>query len=431
MRDRIREWLIAVIGLGALIALYEWHGGTSIWFLIILTGIFMLGGLILQCFGAQHIEVKRTVNPIRLIAGKTAEVEVHIQFKSILPLPWMSITDYFTEGSHSKLWFPGWRRSYTYNYCLQNLPRGKITFQVCHVEWGGLFRFFKNSYLLPCEEDILVFPIPAAISITQGWTSQDIREREQVTHQQSAGVWGLDVRDYNMGDPLNRVHWKSSARRGRLQTRLYEAVEDQAVCIILDHCPDNYKIATSGGTADKDVVREGFEGAVSIAAGLFISALDEGVQVELISGDMIERPQPVFPTFDTTLAVIEPNGKKNMSMVMDENTDHLLPGTQVYVITGGLHHELIGAVSKLHHKGLKIDIYSIVSYASASQSKQNVGNTEQATQEEIADSLGRIRVRVHSLEVASLDIRNDIDRVPVKGVNNHDSILTERKNSYL
>ena len=246
MRDRIREWIIAVIGLGALIALYEWHGGTSIWFLIILTGIFMLGGLILQCFGAQHIEVKRTVNPIRLIAGKTAEVEVHIQFKSILPLPWMSITDYFTEGSHSKLWFPGWRRSYTYNYCLQNLPRGKTTFQVCHVEWGGLFRFFKNSYLLPCEEDILVFPIPAAISITQGWTSQDIREREQVTHQQSAGVWGLDVRDYNMGDPLNRVHWKSSARRGRLQTRLYEAVEDQAVCIILDHCPDNYKIATSG-----------------------------------------------------------------------------------------------------------------------------------------------------------------------------------------
>ena len=178
-------------------------------------------------------------------------------------------------------------------------------------------------------------------------------------------------------------------------------------------------------------MREGFEGAISIAAGLFISALDEGAQVELISGDMIERPQPVFPTFDTTLAVIEPNGKKNMSMVMDENTDHLLPGTQVYVITGGLHHELIGAVSKLHHKGLKIDIYSIVSYATASQSKQNVGNTEQATQEEIADSLGRIGVRVHSLEVASLDIRNDIVRVPVKGVNNHDSILTERKNSYI
>lgn len=430
MRDRIREWVIAVIWLGALIALYEWHGGASVWFLIILTGIFMLGGLILQCFGAQHIVVKRTVNPIRLIAGKTAEVEVHIQFKSILPLPWMSITDYFTEGSHSKLWFPGWRRSYTYKYCLRNLPRGKITFQVCHVEWGGLFRFFKNSYLLPCEEDILVFPMPAAISITQGWTSQDIREREQVTHQQSTGALGLDIRDYNMGDPLNRVHWKSTARRGRLQTRLYEAVEDQAVCIILDHCLDNYKIATSGVTADKDVVREVFEGAVSTAAGLFISALEEGVQVELISGDMTERPQPVFPTFDTILAVIEPNGKKNMSMVIDENTDHLLPGTQVYVITGGLHHELIGAVSKLHHKGLKIEIFSIASYASESHPKRNAVNTKQATQEDITSSLSRLGVRVHRLDVASLDVRNDIDGVPVKGVNSYDSILTERKNTY-
>lgn len=431
MKDRIREWLIAVAWLGALVALYEWHGGTSVGFLIILTGIFMLGGLVLQWFGAHDIEIKRTINPIRLTVGSDAEVEVHIEFRSILPLPWMSITDYFTEGSHSKLWFPGWRRSFTYKYYLQNLPRGMITFQVCHVEWGGLFRCFKNSYLLPCEEDIMVLPIPAAISREQGWSSHDIREGEQVTHQQQrpANVWGLDIRDYNVGDPLSRVHWKSSARRGRLQTRLPEAVEDHELCIILDHCPDNYKIISSIIGNNKEVVCELFEGAVSVAAGLLQNALEEGVQAELISGEGIQHTYTIAPAYQTTLAIIQPNGTKRVADLMVENTDHLLPRTRIVVITGSLHDELTRAVASLQRRGMKVEIYSV--FPLLPTSNGNGADMEQTRQDVIANSLQRFGVRLRRLNVGSLDVRNEINGLSGKEMIHDDGSFTEWRNRYV
>ncbi|OAB39492.1 DUF58 domain-containing protein [Paenibacillus glacialis] len=433
MRARIREWLIAAAWLGALISLYMWNGGTSVWFLMMLTAIFMLGGLALQWFGAHHIEIKRTANPLQLTAGKEVEVEVYIEFRSVLPLPWMSITDYFTEGSYNKLWFPGWRRSYTYKYYLQNLPRGITTYQVCHVEWGGLFHCFKNSYLLPCEEDIIVLPIPATISLEHGWTSQDVREGEQVEQQQRpTGIWGLEVRDYYAGDPLSRVHWKSSARRGRLQTRLLEELEDHELCIILDHNPQSYTIIDSEVGSLKNATRELFEGAVSAAAGLLQNALDEGVHVELMSGEGDLKTPIGSPSPLTTLAIIEPNGTKRISEVM-EDMDQLLPGTRVAVITGGLHGELTKAVASLQRKGLMVDIYSVFSSSSLSnKSNKNGEDVELRTrQDAIANSLQSIGARLFRLNIDSSSAKRAIDSVSGKEVKSYDGSYTERRNRYV
>ncbi len=430
MKARIREWLIVVVWLGALISLYMWNGGASVWFLIILTVIFMIGGLALQWFGAHHIEITRTVSPIQITAGKEVEVEVHIEFRSVLPLPWMSITDYFTEGSYSKLLFPGWRRSFTYRYSLQNLPRGIITFQVCHVEWGGLFRYFKNSYLLPCEEDVIVFAVPATISLEHGWTSQDVREVEQVGQQQqrSTGIWGLEVRDYNAGDPLSRVHWKSSARRGRLQTRLLEEAEDHELCIILDHCPENYTIISSDIGIQKSTTRELFESAVSAAAGLLQNALEEGIHVELISGEGSLKTPIVSSSNQTTLAILEPNGTKRISDVMEE-MDHLLPGTRVAVITGSLHEELTRAVASLHHKGLKVDIYSVFSFVPTSS--REGADLERTRQDRIANSLHGIGGRLFRLNITASEIQREVESISGKGVKYHDGSYTERRNRYV
>ncbi|OAB26035.1 hypothetical protein PMSD_26115 [Paenibacillus macquariensis subsp. defensor] len=430
MKSRIWDWLIAIAWLGALISLYMWNGGSSVWFLMIVTVIFMFGGLILQWFGAQAIEIKRSVNPSQIIAGKDVEVEVHIEFRSVLPLPWMSITDYFTNSSYSKLLFPGWRRSFTYTYSLENLPRGVITFQVCQVEWGGLFRCFKNSYLLPCEEDIIVLPLPAIISVEHGWTSQDVRDGEQVGHQpkRNTGAWGLEVRDYHAGDPLSGVHWKSSARRGRLQTRLLEEAEDLEVCIILDHCPESYTIITSDLESQKNATHELFEGAVSAAASLLEKALEEGIQVDIICGEGSLKKPMVSPVDPTILAFIEPNGTKRISEVM-EGTDHLRYGTRVAVITGSLHDDLTRAVTNLHRKGLKVDIYSVVS--SVPSTIRNSTDAERTRQDTIANSLRCLGVRLFRLNMAPASTKTSIEGFVGKEVNSYDGSYTERRNRYI
>jgi len=431
MRTRIWEWLIAIAWLGTLISLYMWNGGASVWFLMIVTVIFMFGGLILQCFGAHDIEIKRTVNPSQITVGKEVEVEVHIEFRSVLPLPWMSITDYFTNSSYSKLLFPGFRRSFTYTYSLEQLPRGIITFQVCQVEWGGLFRYFKNSYLLPCEEDIIVLPIPAIISVEHGWTSQDVRDGEQVGHlpRRTTGTWGVEVRDYNVGDPLSGVHWKSTARRGRLQTRLLEEEEDLEVCIILDHCLESYTIITSDIGIQKKATHELFEGAVSAAASLLENALEEGIHVDLISGEGSLNKPIVYPSDHTILASIEPDGTKRISEVM-EDTDQLRHGIRVVVITGGLHDDLTRAVTNLQRKGMKVDIYSVFSFVPSS-SNRNGTDDERTRQDKIANSLRCLGVRLFRLNMVPAITKTSIEGFVGKEVNSYDGSYTKRRNRYI
>jgi uncharacterized protein (DUF58 family) len=440
MKYRIREWVIAVTWLGALIALYKWYGGASVWFMITLSAIIIFGGLILQIFGAHHIELKRHINPGSPTVGTEVEVEVNIEFRSFLPIPWMSITDHFTEGSYSKLLFPVWGRSFTYKYYLHHIPRGIIAFQVCQVEWGGLFRYFKNSHLLPCDEDIVVLPTPTVISIEEQWTSNDIRAREfegYQRHQRPMSHWGLELRDYAEGDPLSRVHWKSSARLGRLQIRLPEKEVDQKLYIILDQFPESYKetdhevdIGKSVQQNELRISRDSFEWAVSIVSGLLQTCNGEGVHSELISVSGLPNPLTASSISDQmALAIIEMNGTKRVSDVIEEATNQLIKGTKVAVVTGWLHDDLIQSVANVQRKEVELDIYSVMAPARLSNLKEV--DEERTRQDKIANSLINLGVRLYRLNVASSEMKYDMNAVSSKEVTSYDDSYTEHRKRYV
>ena len=432
MKDKLREWTIVATWSGALVALFIWYGGASVWFLIMLSVTFILGGLVFQLFGAHHIEVQRHIHPGRPTVGTEVEVEVNIRFRSILPLPWMSVTDYFTEGSYSSLLFPGWRRTFTYTYYLQNIPRGMFTFESCQVEWGGLFRYFNNSHILHCEDNIIVFPLPTVISLEEGWTSKDVREGDLEGYQQRRPMshWGQEVRDYTVGDPLSRVHWKSSARLGRLQIRLPEDEVDHELCIILDQSPESYGVTESGKESGEDVVRDSFEWAISVATGLLQTANEEGIPVELLNGSGFPSTQTSSSISHlATLAVIDLDGTRRISHVIEEQAAQLRHGTRLTVVTGRLDQELARSVARIQHKGLQLDIYSVYSPTSLANLKET--EAERIRQDMLANSLISLGVRLFRLNVASSGMKYTVDAVSSKGVTSHDSSYTEHRQRYV
>jgi uncharacterized protein (DUF58 family) len=54
------------------------------------------------------------------------------------------------------------------------------------------------------------------------------------THLYQDPVLTAGVRDYVSGDSLKRIHWKSTARTGRLQTKIYEPTTTVDITIFLD-----------------------------------------------------------------------------------------------------------------------------------------------------------------------------------------------------
>jgi len=101
----------------------------------------------------------------------------------------------------------------------------------------GLFRARRS---LPERELLLVLPRFASL------------RAQPVMHEQEASVTApraghgteiFGVREYRPGDPLRRIHWRSTARRGELIVREFEPPGVQHVGIFLDPSPASAEAA--------------------------------------------------------------------------------------------------------------------------------------------------------------------------------------------
>jgi uncharacterized protein (DUF58 family) len=91
-----------------------------------------------------------------------------------------------------------------------------------------------------------------------------------------------EIRDHQFGDPLKRVAWKASARRGKLMVRKYETEERELVWLLLDASVELW--AGRIGAAPLDL-------AIDCAAELARQHLRAGHEVglELVSGDGVAK----------------------------------------------------------------------------------------------------------------------------------------------
>ncbi|GHT01767.1 hypothetical protein AGMMS50276_30500 [Synergistales bacterium] len=93
------------------------------------------------------------------------------------------------------------------------------------------FNFFERSWPTSCVFDVTVFPYPLRCERSAVFASSDDDEGED----KSAPIGDTDVvgvRSYEEGDSMKRIHWKSSARTGKLKTRLYEGASAREAQII-------------------------------------------------------------------------------------------------------------------------------------------------------------------------------------------------------
>lgn len=83
----------------------------------------------------------------------------------------------------------------------------------------------------------------------------------------------LIAREYRAGDPMRRIHWRATARRGELMVRQEEQEVDPAVVLVLD-------TALREGWGDPDAAS--FEHMVELAASIAVHTLAAGFRLTLV-----------------------------------------------------------------------------------------------------------------------------------------------------
>lgn len=269
MRFTAGAWLIVLGAAGLLGAWYAWRGGVSTLFLLLLTGFIMIQGTMLAWFGPRRLKVERTWLPEHPLAGDEIRMNIMISCEGGLPPLWLQVEDELlahtggenTAGPGSKIFLSGFRRNYQAEYTMPGLPRGIYKETILRLSWGDPFGWFKRSRSIGTETPLVVYPATLVEGLPEASAQGGLEEggafsSNSALFSSSPGR----LRAYMPGDPLRFIHWKYSAKKGTLLSRISEEQEAEASYLLLSTSTDDYSTSSSSASM------ESFETAVSAAA---------------------------------------------------------------------------------------------------------------------------------------------------------------------
>jgi uncharacterized protein (DUF58 family) len=108
-------------------------------------------------------------------------------------------------------------------YTFRPMRRGRYTWRraVVHgTDALGLVRLAKSYATNPVGLTVHPAPLPLAVELraAAGWGTSEL----DTGNVRGAGLEPRGVRDYAVGDPIRHVHWRSSARLGRLMVKEFD-----------------------------------------------------------------------------------------------------------------------------------------------------------------------------------------------------------------
>jgi uncharacterized protein (DUF58 family) len=238
------KWLVgsALILLAALVI----QSGLLAYAMYVLLGLMLLSRLLARDWLA-NIEAERTVE------AETAEIDDEVPARLLVrnggrfPVPWVLLEDLLPQSALAqrpprlrikgkrmllKMLRPG--QEFTMKYRIHCQQRGYYQVGPLLLESGDLFGLHRRHRVETKPAFLLVYPkvVPmAGYDIASRRPIGDVKLTLRL-YEDPTRIAG--VRRYEAGDPLNRVHWRATARTGQLHSKVYEPTTLAGASILLD-----------------------------------------------------------------------------------------------------------------------------------------------------------------------------------------------------
>lgn len=236
---------------------------------------------------ANHLAAQRECNRTTVQVGDTVAVVLTVSNMGRLSIPWVLVEDQLPAealierpprmvvmGRRLQLVMLRGRQRRTLYYQLRFQERGYYQIGPVVLETGDLFGLYRCFRTLSEPHFILVYP---QVTPLEGYDVASRRPIGEVRlshrlYEDPTRIAG--VRAYQAGDPLNRIHWRATARTGVLHSKVYEPSSVAGATLLLD-----FHRAAFG---ERDV-RFRSELAVRMAASLANALYLMGHQVGLVT----------------------------------------------------------------------------------------------------------------------------------------------------
>ncbi|MGI8869260.1 MAG: DUF58 domain-containing protein [Mycobacteriales bacterium] len=226
-----------------------------------------------------RISCTRELLPSSIIVGDTTEVRLHLRNVSLLPTALLLLEDElpFALGGRPRFTVDRMHGNgtRTVRYAVRSSVRGRFPIGPLRLRLTDPFglveltRSFATQDLLRVAPAVL--PLPA-VKLGGTWgIGRGTSDDRSVT---ARGENDATTREYRYGDDLRRVHWRSSARVGKLMVRREELPWRARAVLLLDTRIDGHR----GDSPDSS-----FEWAVSASASIGVHLLRRGYEVDIMT----------------------------------------------------------------------------------------------------------------------------------------------------
>lgn len=232
---KIRRLLFAALWILSVAAITNFGGAVSYGFFFGMTMIPVISLIYMACVYFQF-KIYQEIGSRSLVCGQPESYFFVLQNESYFAFTSVSVRLFSDFSSVEELpgdteyeLLPGDR--FTFETRIMCKYRGEYEVGVKEVLVTDFLRLFRVRYANPGTIKALVNP--KVVRLTELKSVEDFQALLQ--KETPAGTEpDVLVRDYVEGDSLNRIHWKATAREGKLKTRTRTGEEKQGIGIFCD-----------------------------------------------------------------------------------------------------------------------------------------------------------------------------------------------------
>jgi uncharacterized protein (DUF58 family) len=250
------------------------QGGYVSWAIFYAIFPFIIYSLSLFLYPLRTITAERIIRTPSVENGGKLVVSLTVKRDFPFPLLYTVISEKWrdeeillvTKGTMKKLFVFGFEKKEEWQYEIDRMPRGEHVLEGVEIEVSDFFGWIRKKHLIPLKNTVLVYPKMTNIHYVPIDTQYDLGSMISPYNVVKDTTMATGVRDYQSGDRVSWIHWKSFARTQTLMTKEFEDRRSQDLLVIFDGRPS-----------------ETFEEAVELAASILKEATNDQAGIGFLS----------------------------------------------------------------------------------------------------------------------------------------------------